>query len=86
MSGPSREALLDELARVALADKHDVILHALEVGSGAVAFGATSEELADERGRQRRLRGLGTERQPRGGSVGGPRSKSNLGAAPESRW
>ncbi len=40
-----RAGLLDELARVADAEKPDVVLHALEVGCGARGIGATTEEL-----------------------------------------
>jgi len=42
-----RQRYLDELAHVAIAEKPDVILHALEVSCGAVAIGATSEELEE---------------------------------------
>lgn len=43
---PNRLALLDELARVALAtDRPCPILHALEVACGAVGIDATQREL-----------------------------------------
>jgi len=47
MSPKRRAALLDELARVALAERPCPILHALEVACGAHALGCTSEELED---------------------------------------
>lgn len=52
-SAADREAMLDALARVALADKPDVILQALEVSCGAIGIGATSEELAEAMRRSR---------------------------------
>ncbi len=49
----SRQDQLDELARVALAtDRRCPILHALEVGCGAVGIGASQEDL-DEAIRRR---------------------------------